>query len=192
MLQKATFEEEAITQLQKEKNYQIDMLRIKNEEELNRTRRQYELKVEDMLREIRNRQALGKELLDKNGYMEAKVGELRATLDTLDNDLLRFRDSNSSLSEQLNREEFANKKLEKLEEQLERHKSEMQTEIHILLDIEAEKSRTISTLEIQLMNSENSERALEQKLAVLTDNFYTLEEHISVMKDRLSNADFRG
>lgn len=39
MLQKATFEEEAITQLQKEKNYQIDMLRIKNEEELNRTRR---------------------------------------------------------------------------------------------------------------------------------------------------------
>ena len=61
-----------------------------------------------------------------------------------------------------------------------------------MLDIEAEKSRTISTLEIQLINSENSERALEQKLAVLTDNFYTLEEHISVMKDRLSNADFRG
>jgi hypothetical protein len=42
------------------------------------------------------------------------------------------------------------------------------------------------------MNSENSEKALEQKLAVLTENFYTLEEHISVMKDRLSNADFRG
>jgi hypothetical protein len=55
MLQKATFEEEAISQLQKEKNYQIDMLRIKNEEELNRTRREYELKVEDTLREIRNR-----------------------------------------------------------------------------------------------------------------------------------------
>lgn len=48
--------------------------------------------------------------------MEAKVGELRTTLNTLDNDLLRFRDNNSSLSEQLNREEFANKKLEKLEE----------------------------------------------------------------------------
>ena len=55
VLQKTTFEEEAITQLQKEKNYQIDMLRIKNEEELNRTRREYEIKVEDMLREIRNR-----------------------------------------------------------------------------------------------------------------------------------------
>jgi uncharacterized protein (DUF2461 family) len=55
MLQKASFEEEAISQLQKEKNYQIDMLRIKNEEELNRTRREYELKVEDMLREIRHR-----------------------------------------------------------------------------------------------------------------------------------------
>lgn len=30
MLQKASFEEEAIAQLQKEKNYQIEMLRIKN------------------------------------------------------------------------------------------------------------------------------------------------------------------
>jgi hypothetical protein len=48
--------------------------------------------------------------------MEAKVGELRTVLDNLDADLLRFRDSNSNLSEQLNREEFANKKLEKLEE----------------------------------------------------------------------------
>jgi TolA-binding protein len=50
MLQKASFEEEAVSQLQKEKNYQIDMLRIKNEEDLNRTRREYELKVEDMIR----------------------------------------------------------------------------------------------------------------------------------------------
>lgn len=30
LLQKATFEEEAISQFQKEKNYQIEMLRIKN------------------------------------------------------------------------------------------------------------------------------------------------------------------
>jgi chromosome segregation ATPase len=68
----------------------------------------------------------------------------------------------------------------------------METEIHILLDIEAEKSRTISNLELQLHNSQSSERALEHKLAALTDNFLTLEEHIAVMKDRLGNADFRG
>jgi hypothetical protein len=30
LLQKASFEEEAVSQLQKEKNYQLDMLRIKN------------------------------------------------------------------------------------------------------------------------------------------------------------------
>lgn len=69
ILQKASFEEEAISQLQKEKSYQIEMLRIKNEEDLNRTRREYELKVEDAIREIRNREALGKELQEKNGYM---------------------------------------------------------------------------------------------------------------------------
>ena len=71
-------------QLQKEKNYQIEMLRLKNEEELNRTRRDYEVKVEDLLREIRNREAVGKELLDKSAYMEGKVGELRTALDLLD------------------------------------------------------------------------------------------------------------
>jgi hypothetical protein len=30
-LQKATFEEEAMAQFQKEKNYQLDMLKIKND-----------------------------------------------------------------------------------------------------------------------------------------------------------------
>jgi hypothetical protein len=69
ILQKASFEDEAISQLQKEKSYQIEMLRIKNEEDLNRTRREYELKVEDAIREMRNREALGKELQEKNGYM---------------------------------------------------------------------------------------------------------------------------
>lgn len=120
------------------------------------------------------------------------MGELRSTLETLEVELHRGRDSNSLLSEQLTKEEFANKKLEMLEEELDRQKNEMEGEIHILLDIEAEKSRTISTLELQLTASENSERQLEQKLAMLTDNFLTLEQHIAVMKDRLANADFRG
>jgi hypothetical protein len=35
-----------------------------------------------------------------------------------------------------------------LAEELERQKSEMETEIHILLDIEAEKSENINALEI--------------------------------------------
>jgi hypothetical protein len=84
MAQKASFEEEAVAQLQKEKNYQIDMLRIKNEEDLARTRRDYEARLEELLREIRSREAVGKELLEKSAYVEEKVGELRSALDLLD------------------------------------------------------------------------------------------------------------
>ena len=51
------------------------------------------------------------------------------------------------MSEEVTRQEFANKKLEMLAEELERQKNEMEGEIHILLDIEAEKSITIGQLE---------------------------------------------
>ena len=61
----------------------------------------------------------------------------------------------------------------------------------MLLDIEAEKSRTINTVEIQLRNSETNERSLHQKLGALTDNFGSLEEHIAIMKERLISTDVR-
>lgn len=57
LLQKASYEEETMSQYQKEKNYQLEMLRIKNEEELNRTRRDYEARIEDLQREARAREA---------------------------------------------------------------------------------------------------------------------------------------
>ncbi len=50
----------------------------------------------------------------------------------------------------------------------------MQAEIHILLDIEAEKCRTISNLEIELDESLNDEKSQEQKLTMLTENFLSL------------------
>jgi chromosome segregation ATPase len=81
--------------------------------------------------------------------------------------------------------------LQMLTEELEGQKCEMETEIHILLDIEAEKSRAISALQLQLRNSEATERALHDKLAVLTDNFAALEDHISIIKERLLSADAR-
>lgn len=58
-------------------------------------------------------------------------------------------------------------------------------EIHVLLDIEADKSRNINSLEVQLQNSEASERSLQEKLTGLTENFANLESHITLMKDRL-------
>jgi hypothetical protein len=39
-----------MNQYQKEKSYQLEMVKIKNEESLNRLRREYELKTEDMTR----------------------------------------------------------------------------------------------------------------------------------------------
>jgi predicted nucleic acid-binding Zn-ribbon protein len=67
----------------------------------------------------------------------------------------------------------------------------MEEEIHVLLDIEADKSRTVNTLESQLRNTEADERSLHDKLTVLTDNFANLEEHISIMKERLVSTDCR-
>ena len=46
-----------------------------------------------------------------------------------------MRDNNSSLTYDVTREEFANKKLEMLAEELERQRNEMEDEIHVLLDI---------------------------------------------------------
>lgn len=50
----------------------------------------------------------------------------------------------------------------------------MEGEIHILLDIEADKSKTVTTLEAQLSQSEASVANLNQKLGLLTDNFNSL------------------
>jgi septal ring factor EnvC (AmiA/AmiB activator) len=67
----------------------------------------------------------------------------------------------------------------------------MESEIHVLLDIEAEKSRTLNSLESQLRNTEADERTLHEKLATLTENFGRLEEHICTMKERLIATDVR-
>ena len=68
----------------------------------------------------------------------------------------------------------------------------MEDEIHVLLDIQGEKTRTIGALDSQLQQTEGSVANLNDKLAMLTDNFTSLEEHISVMKERLLNAQMRG
>ena len=41
----------------------------------------------------------------------------------------------------------------------------------------------------QLRNSETNEKSLNDKLVLLTENFTALEDHISVMKEKLINAD---
>ena len=51
-----------MNQFQKEKNYQIDMIKTKNEEDLIRLNREYENKVNDVKKELASREMQGKEL----------------------------------------------------------------------------------------------------------------------------------
>jgi predicted nucleic acid-binding Zn-ribbon protein len=73
-------------------------------------------------------------------------------------------------------------------DETELQKAEMESEIRTLLDIEDEKSQTLTTLETQLRNSEENERRLMEKLTVLSENFSELENHIAVMKQKLITA----
>lgn len=78
---------------------------------------------------------MGEGLKDKSVVLESKIQELRGTLEEMELEMVKHRENNSSLTEQVTREEFANKKLEMLAEELERQRNEMEDEIHILLDI---------------------------------------------------------
>jgi hypothetical protein len=175
MVQKAALEEEAVSQFQKEKSYQLEMLKIKNEEELARCRRDFEGKLDDMAKEIKARELLGKELGEKHGYLEKVGQELRGALEGLEGELKRYRENSSVVSEQLTKEEFANKKLEMLADELEHQKNEMEAEIHLLLDIEAEKTGTVASYEAQIAQSEHSVANLHEKLNLLTSNFGALD-----------------
>lgn len=135
LIQKAAFEEEAMVQFQKEKSYQLEMMRVKSEEEQARLRRDYEVRVEDLQREIVARDMMSQEISDRYAFLEGKGQEARNTLENYELELMKLRDGNSTLTEQVTREEFANKKLEMLAEELERQRNEMESEIHVLLDI---------------------------------------------------------
>ncbi len=45
-LQKVSFEEDAIAQFQKQKNYQMDLIKIKHDEDINRNRREFDYKLD--------------------------------------------------------------------------------------------------------------------------------------------------
>ena len=50
----------------------------------------------------------------------------------------------------------------------------------------------MASYEGQIASSEHSISNLHEKLSMLTNNFTSLDEHISVMKERLMNAEMRG
>lgn len=69
---------------------------------------------------------MGEGLKDKSVVLESKIQELRGTLEEMELEMVKHRENNSSLTEQVTREEFANKKLEMLAEELERQRNEME------------------------------------------------------------------
>ena len=69
-------------------------------------------------------------------------------------ELGKSKDHHERLRQLAAEEQMAQKKLQVLTEELQAQKREMQTEIHVLLDIEADKSRDINSLEVTLRNSE--------------------------------------
>ena len=49
-MQKISYEEDTISQFQKESNYQIELIKIKNDEEGNKLRRDYEYQLYELHR----------------------------------------------------------------------------------------------------------------------------------------------
>jgi hypothetical protein len=78
-------------QCQKEKNYQLELLRLKGEEEVNRLRRDFEARLDELHRELKSKDYQTRELSEKNAYLEIRAGELRKGAETLETEQLRTR-----------------------------------------------------------------------------------------------------
>lgn len=136
-MQKMNFEEETLAQFHKEKNYQLELLQIKHEEEMSRLKREAELRADEFLREIKHKDYQIKEKDEQNRYLELRNEELKGDFDAVDRELLKSREQVSVLNDNLTTSDFTIKKLDMLVEELEIQKAEMESEIRTLLDIEA-------------------------------------------------------
>ena len=114
LIQKMNFEEETLSQFHKEKNYQMELLQIKHEEEMSRIKRESELRADEFIREIKHKDYQIKEKDEQIRYLEVRNDELRGDFDALDRELIKTREQNSVLTDKLTSSDFANKKLEML------------------------------------------------------------------------------
>ena len=103
-----------LSQFYKEKNYQMELLQIKHEEEMSRIKRESELRADEFIREIKHKDYQIKEKDEQIRYLEVRNDELRGDFDALDRELIKTREQNSVLTDKLTSSDFANKKLEML------------------------------------------------------------------------------
>ena len=54
-MQKMNLEEESIAQFHKEKNYQIELLQIKHDEDFGRIKREHEIEIDEFLRDMKHK-----------------------------------------------------------------------------------------------------------------------------------------
>jgi hypothetical protein len=98
-MQKVSYEEETILQFQKEKNYQIELIKLKCEEESNRVRRDFEIKIDELQREIKAKDYQNRELNEKHAYLDLKLNELRKGVETLEGELIKYRENGANLTD---------------------------------------------------------------------------------------------
>jgi septal ring factor EnvC (AmiA/AmiB activator) len=107
-----------VVQCQKEKNYQLELMRLKGEEDANRLRRDFESRLDELHRELKAKDYHVRDLTEKNAYLDSKAAELRKGVDELEGEQLRARETAATLQDRLAQEEFRKKKLQVVREEL--------------------------------------------------------------------------
>ena len=118
-----SLEEENIAQFHKEKNYQLELIQIKHEEDVGRIQREHEIQVDEFLRDIKHKDYQLKERDEQIRYLDLRISEIKQEYDSLDRELQRSREQHAVTTDDLTKAEFQIKKLSMLVEELEGYKS---------------------------------------------------------------------
>jgi hypothetical protein len=95
-IQKASLDDQAINEFSKEKNYQMELLQIKHDEEMSRLKRDGELRSDEFLREVKHKDYQIREKDEQNRYLELRNEELRRDYETLSLEFAKAREQNSA------------------------------------------------------------------------------------------------
>lgn len=73
--------------------------------------------------------------------------------------------------------------------ELQADKDEMEREIHLLLQVDCEKSALLSSLETRASIAESNEQHLHEKIKLLSEGLLKLEDNLTAVKEKLSGRD---
>jgi hypothetical protein len=87
-IEKINFEEETLMQYQKEKNYQMELMKLKCDEDVNRLRRDKDREMEGLVKELKLKDIESREKSERLNYLELKNAELSKALAMLERELM--------------------------------------------------------------------------------------------------------